>query len=71
MKMKSIREMTGEELDKQLADLRQEKLNLHIQAKTGQLEKPARITQIRKDIARILTERNSRASKAAAEAAKA
>lgn len=60
MKMQKIKEMTGAELDNMLGDLRKEKLNLHIQSRTGQLENSARFTQIRKDIARIQTEQTAR-----------
>jgi len=60
MKMQKIREMTGSELDNMLGDLRKERLNLHIQSRTGQLENPAKFNQIRKDIARIQTEQNTR-----------
>ena len=61
MKMKQVKELTAEELDKQLSDLKSEKLNLQIQAKTGQLENPARVKEIRKTIARIKTEKRARA----------
>lgn len=60
MKMQKIKEMTGSELDNMLGDLRKERLNLHIQSRTGQLENPARFNQIRKDIARVQTEQNTR-----------
>lgn len=72
MKMNQVKEMTGEELDRQLEELRKERLNLKIQAKTGQLENPARIRLIRRDIARIMTELKTRSGavqeKAAAQA---
>lgn len=61
MKTKEIREMTNEEMVKTVAALQQEKLNLKIQARTGQLENPARFKQIRKEIARIKTEQTARA----------
>lgn len=61
MKMKQVKELTAEELDKQLTDLKSEKLNLQIQSKTGQLENPARMKEIRKTIARIKTEKRARA----------
>ena len=64
MKMKQVREMTDVELDNQLNDLRREKLNLSIQSRTGQLEKTARVRQVRRDIARVLFEKDSRAAKA-------
>lgn len=63
MKAAAIRELTDEELDKQLEDSRREMLNLRIQQKTGQLENPARITQVRKVIARCLTETRTRKDK--------
>ena len=56
MKNKEIREMTDAELAAQVADLRREKLNLKIQSRTGQLEKTARVREVRRDIARCLTE---------------
>jgi large subunit ribosomal protein L29 len=64
MKMKDIREMTDAELVNQLAELRREKLNLSIQSRTGQLEKSARVRQVRRDIARIYSEQTNRAAKA-------
>ena len=64
MKNKEIREMTDAELDSRMTELRREKLNLKIQSRTGQLEKTARVRQVRRDIARLLTEQTSRAAKA-------
>ncbi|MBR2510286.1 MAG: 50S ribosomal protein L29 [Lentisphaeria bacterium] len=64
MKMKQVREMTDAELVSQLAELRREKLNLSIQSRTGQLEKSARVRQVRRDIARIYSEQTNRAAKA-------
>ena len=61
MKMKEVREMTDEELKKAVVELQQEKLNLQIQSRTGQLENPARIRQVRRDIARVKTEIAARA----------
>ena len=63
MKMKQIREMTDAELVSQLAELRREKLNLSIQSRTGQLEKTARVREVRRDIARCLTEMTARAAR--------
>ncbi len=60
MKIKDIREMTDVELGAKLAEMRREKLNLKIQSRTGQLEKSARIRELRRDIARILTETTAR-----------
>lgn len=64
MKSKEIRELTDAELVTKVADLQREKLNLKIQSRTGQLEKTARVRQIRRDIARVYTEQTARASKA-------
>ncbi len=64
MDNKQIREMSGEELAAKLAELRREKLNLKIQSRTGQLEKTAQVRQVRRDIARVMTEQTARAAKA-------
>ena len=64
MNNKEIREMTDAELAAQVAELRREKLNLKIQSRTGQLEKSARVRQVRRDIARIYSEQTNRAAKA-------
>ena len=64
MKMKQVREMTDAELISNLNELRKEKLNLSIQSRTGQLEKSARVRQVRRDIARIYSEQTNRAAKA-------
>ena len=60
MKAADIRNLTVEELSKQVLDNQGELLKLRIQAKTGQLENSARINMLRKDIARIKTEQNVR-----------
>ena len=64
MKSKEIRELTDAELVTKVADLQREKLNLKIQSRTGQLEKTARVRQIRRDSARVYTEQTARAAKA-------
>jgi large subunit ribosomal protein L29 len=61
MKAKEIKQMTKEELENSLDGLFRERLNLRVQAKTGQLQNSARILHIRRDIARIRTELRSRA----------
>lgn len=50
-----IRKMRGEERRKKLEELRAELVRLRTQAMRGTLENPARIREIRKAIARILT----------------
>ena len=54
-KIKTIREMSTEELQASLRDLKQESLNLRLQQATGQLENSARIRQVRREIARVMT----------------
>lgn len=55
MKAEEIRAMTGEELQKKLADLKAELFNLRFQLATGQLDNTARVKAVRKDIARVKT----------------
>lgn len=61
MKNSSIREMADPALAEKLDELRREKLTLAIQSRTGQLEKTARVREVRRDIARLLTETARRA----------
>jgi large subunit ribosomal protein L29 len=63
MKNKEIREMTDAEVSNQLTELLKERLNLKIQSRTGQLEKSAKVRQVRRDIARIKTEQTARLAK--------
>lgn len=44
-----------EELVHRLSDARKELFNLRFQFATGQLDSPARLSQVRRDIARMLT----------------
>lgn len=55
MKAKEIRELTNQELDKKLDELKDELFNLRFQSATGQVENPMRIRQVKKDIARVKT----------------
>ena len=55
MKASDVRMKTVDELDAELAKLKKEQFNLRFQKATGQLEKTARVKQVRKDIARIKT----------------
>lgn len=55
MKVKEIRDMTNDELNIKLKDMKEELFNLRFQAATGQLENPLRIPEVRKNIARIKT----------------
>ena len=59
---------TDDQLQQQLIELKREQFNLRFQAATNQLEKPSRVTKVRKDIARIKTLQNQRAREQAAKA---
>lgn len=63
MKAEEIRAMTGEELQKKLTDLKAELFNLRFQLATGQLDNPARVKTVRKDIARVKTIMHEREAK--------
>jgi large subunit ribosomal protein L29 len=52
---------TDDQLQQQLIELKREQFNLRFQAATNQLEKPSRVTEVRKTIARIKTLQNQRA----------
>jgi large subunit ribosomal protein L29 len=55
MQAKEMRDMTASELEKKLADYKQERFKLRFQHATGQLENTQRIPKVKKNIARILT----------------
>ncbi|MBI5384956.1 MAG: 50S ribosomal protein L29 [Verrucomicrobia bacterium] len=55
MKFTELKDMTVTELAAKGRDLRQEMFNLRLQQASSQLEKPARLRLLRKDIARIET----------------
>ena len=55
MKASDVRSKTADELKDQLVDLKKEQFNLRFQRATQQLEKPARMREVRRDIARIKT----------------
>jgi large subunit ribosomal protein L29 len=55
MNTAEIREMTGEELGEALLEAKEEKFNLRFQLATNQLDNTARIGEVKKDIARVLT----------------
>lgn len=54
-KVKSVGELSADELQLRLRELKEEALNLHLQKATGSLENPARIRQVRRETARVLT----------------
>ncbi|MCP5402308.1 MAG: 50S ribosomal protein L29 [Novosphingobium sp.] len=60
-----LRTKSDDELTTELADLKREQFNLRFQAATNQIERPARIREVRRDIARIRTLQSERARAAA------
>ena len=55
MKASEIRQLTAEELNTKLNDLKAELFNLRFQLAINQLENPVRIAAVKKDIARVKT----------------
>ena len=64
MKTKEIRELSSEELANRKRELRQESFNLRLQQQSGQMERPSRVKDIRKEVARIETILSERVNKA-------
>ena len=65
-KIGDLKVATDDQLSTQLSELKREQFNLRFQAATNQLEKPSRVREVRKDIARIKTaqaQRNAAAAK--------
>ena len=60
MKYKDIQELTDEELAKKVEEVRAELFNLRFQMATSQLDNTARVKNVKKDIARLLTEQRAR-----------
>ncbi|MCK5676750.1 MAG: 50S ribosomal protein L29 [Verrucomicrobia bacterium] len=60
MKVKEIKEMTMEELDQLLQDIKKEQFNLQLQEVSGQLENPAHVKELRRTVARIRTIQNQK-----------
>ncbi|WP_034161650.1 50S ribosomal protein L29 [Sphingomonas sp. ERG5] len=57
---------TEDQLGEELGNLKREAFNLRFQAATNQLEKPSRVREVRRDIARIKTLQSARSRDAAA-----
>ena len=55
MKAADVRDMTTDQLDEKLGELKREQFNLRFQKATGQLENTARQRQVRRDVARVKT----------------
>ena len=55
MKANEIRNLSVEELDKQLSDLKKDLFMLRMQHATNHLDNPIKISNVRRDIARVKT----------------
>lgn len=55
MKATEVRDLTPDQLDARLIELKREAFNLRFQAASGQLENTVRVREIRRDVARIKT----------------
>ena len=55
MKAKEIRELSAEELEVKLVELKKDLFNLRLQNATNQLDNPTRIAEVKRDIARVNT----------------
>ena len=65
-KFEDMRVKSDDQLQADLSELKREAFNLRFQAATNQLERPARIREVRRDIARIKTLQTERSSAAKA-----
>jgi large subunit ribosomal protein L29 len=58
--MNEFNKLTTEEINKKIAEAKEELLRLRMKQATGSLENSARINELRKDVARLKTILNSR-----------
>ena len=57
----SLKQQTDDQLQQELTQLKREQFNLRFQSATNQLEKPSRVREVRRTIARIRTLQSQRA----------
>ena len=55
LRAEKIREMTGDEIQQRILDLKEELFNLRFRNSTRQLDNPLRIREVRRDVARLMT----------------
>lgn len=65
MNAQDLREKTPDQLRDELVTLKKEAFNLRFQQATGQLENPARLRSVKRDVARVHTILNEKAQAAA------
>ena len=59
-KLKELRALDDKELNKRITEIKKELFDLRLKISTGTLEKPSRVDELRKDIARMKTILNER-----------
>ena len=67
MKASELHDKTPDQLRDELGNLKNESFNLRFQQATGQLENPARLRTVKRDVARVHTVLNQKAAAAASE----
>ena len=55
MKANEVRKMSSADLEKKLGELKKDLFQLRLQHATNQLENPVRISEVKRDIARVKT----------------
>ena len=55
MKVKEVRELSAQELNNKLGDLKKDLFNLRLQHAINQLDNPQKIVEVKRDIARVKT----------------
>lgn len=55
LKIKNLRELSDKELESKIREAKKELFNLRMKQSTGTLEKPSKIKELRKDVARMKT----------------
>jgi large subunit ribosomal protein L29 len=60
MKAEDARAMTEDQIKDEILNLKKEKFNLRFQRASNQLEKPSRVREVRRDIARLKTVLNQK-----------
>ncbi|KAA2234627.1 50S ribosomal protein L29 [Salinarimonas soli] len=63
-RVSDLKTMSPDQLQEELLSLKKEQFNLRFQRATGQLENTSRVTEVRKDIARVKTMQRQKAQKA-------
>ena len=58
MKVEEIRKLSNEEINTKITESKKELFELRLKQSTGQLEKPSRMRELRKTIARMKTNKN-------------